>query len=452
MAAWSVVKKSALVGGLRLDPEYYQPRYLADSARLDALDVRTIGSMGIVTDGIHASPDEVEEGGILYLSAKCVKDNHFVLGDAIHISHAQHQANPRTSLKSGDLLITTVGTIGNAAVVQSEILPANADRHLGIIRIAPKAPVDAYYVATFLNCEYGRFQSLREATGNVQLNLFIEKIRELRIPILDCAAKVSKQTQLAYAKHRESSQALQAAESLLLSALGLDHLALSTSRCYTRSLKDLFTEGRFDAEFFSPRSQAILKQLRKSGITLGDVAPLAERVFNPEQQKKDSIFQYIEIGTLTGHGEAEAVPLSVVDAPSRAQWVVKPGDIITSTVRPIRRLSALIRPDQDGCVCSSGFAVLNPEAGKIDIEPEVLLTYLRLPVVCAVLDLNTTASMYPAIPVDRLLKIPFVVPDATIRTKVVAHVRAALAARRDAARLIEHAKKAIETSIIAKAL
>lgn len=102
------------------------------------------------------------------------------------------------------MLITTVGTIGSAAVVQRDILPANADRHLGIVRINPGSGIDPYYLATVLNCEYGRFQTLREATGNVQLNLFIEKIKELRIPILTCANDVAKQTRAAYKKLRSS--------------------------------------------------------------------------------------------------------------------------------------------------------------------------------------------------------------------------------------------------------
>ncbi|MGA7933059.1 MAG: hypothetical protein WCA35_05890 [Kovacikia sp.] len=81
------------------------------------------------------------------------------------------------------------------------------------------------------------------------------------------------------------------------------------------------------------------------------------------------------------------------EAPSRAQWIVRKDDVITSTVRPIRRLTALIERNQDGYVCSSGFAVFQPAK----VQPEVLLVYLRLPIICEILDLHTTASMYPAI-------------------------------------------------------
>src|SRR5207302_10309069 len=119
----------------------------------------------------------------------------------------------------------------------------------------------------------------------------------------------------------------------------------------------------FDAEYFNPKYQRIIRRLREGGWALVDVATLSERVFNPATLSKSSIIRYIEIGSLTGDGEAESENVEIVNAPSRAAWIVKPGDIITSTVRPIRRLSALIRDNQDGCVCSSGFVVLTPKIG-----------------------------------------------------------------------------------------
>src|SRR5438874_970547 len=127
---------SALAPGLRLDAEYYKPTYLADAERIEKFNWRALGSLGFVTDGIHASPDVVEDGGVRYLSAKSVKDNSFALGDSLLISDSQNAANSKTQLKIDDVLLTTVGTIGNAAVVQSAVLPANIDRHLGLIRLS----------------------------------------------------------------------------------------------------------------------------------------------------------------------------------------------------------------------------------------------------------------------------------------------------------------------------
>lgn len=119
------------------------------------------------------------------------------------------------------------------------------------------------------------------------------------------------------------------------------------------------------------------------------------------------------------------------------------GDVITSTVRPVRRLSAAIDASQDGHVCSSGFVVLQPRA----IASDVLLTYLRLPPICALMDLHTSASMYPAISESDLLALPIPrIPEFT-QQEVQAAVRSARRAKQRAAQLLEAAKRAVEIAI-----
>ena len=107
----------------------------------------------------------------------------------------------------------------------------------------------------------------------------------------------------------------------------------------------------------------------------------------------------------------------------------------------------MILPRHDGFICSSGFAVLRPR----DIEPELLLTYLRLPLVAELLDLHTTASMYPAISTADLLSIPFHLPDDRASAKIVDKVRESFAAREDYLRLLEEAKHTVEEVITGSA-
>jgi restriction endonuclease S subunit len=231
------------------------------------------------------------------------------------------------------------------------------------------------------------------------------------------------------------------AEDLLSSALGLDGLDLAARLFYERPYADLEAAARFDAEYFSPRTQNLLAALSRDGLTLGDIAKLAKRRFRP---KPGVEFQYIEIADVTGNGTAEASPVAGEEAPSRATQVVKPGDVITTTVRPIRRLSAIITDDQNGQVCSSGFAVLTPR----DIAPELLLVYLRLPLICELLDLHTTASMYPAISTADLMTIPIALPDAETQAAIAGKVRESFAARRAARRLLDEAKRMVEDAIL----
>ena len=124
-------------------------------------------------------------------------------------------------------------------------------------------------------------------------------------------------------------------------------------------------------------------------------------------------------------------------------WIVETNDVITSTVRPIRRLSALIEPEQNHYICSSGFAVLKPTK----IEPEVLLIYLRSPIVCEILDLHTTASMYPSISTEDLLSIPITLPKESIRQEITEKVRESRKAREQSKQLLEIAKTGVERAI-----
>jgi type I restriction enzyme S subunit len=451
MAVWSTPKLSALATGLRLDAEYYQPRFLADARTLANTRPQPIASFARVTDGIHASPDEVEEGGVRYLSAKCVKDNAFVLGNALHISQSQHAANPRTSLCENDILITTVGTIGNAAVVQSDILPANADRHLGIVRIKPDADVDPYYLSSFLNCEYGRFQSLREATGNVQLNLFIEKIRELRVPILPCAGEVARHTRAAYEKRRRSTAAIAAAEKQLMAALGLADLDLMAQKHYVRHFRDLEAGNRFGAEYYMPCKKRVLDALAKlPHRTIADHAQSIREMWDPKRAPKSlSVHNFDITDALEPFLDDAAEPQSAEEIGS-AKKLFRGGDVVISRLRSYLKEIAVVRTsDTLLAVGSSEFIVLRPTGEGV--SPETLMVFLRCPLVQTVLKWSQDGSNHPRFAEEDLLAIPL--PNGVLRAqnKIDGLVHEAIEARRHATRLLEQAKKTIEDTISGEA-
>ena len=178
----------------------------------------------------------------------------------------------------------------------------------------------------------------------------------------------------------------------------------------------------------------------RQGKTLRDVARLCEDVFMPQPAQP---FHYIEIGDLAANGAVTCHVVPGEEAPSHATWIVQPGDVITFTVRPIRCLTGLIEPEQAGNICSSGFAVLTLKG----IPGELLFAYLRLPVICELMDLHTTASMYSAFSTTDLMRLPFLLPgDATIK-KVKSQITAARAARCEAHTLLEIAKQAVEVAI-----
>ena len=81
------------------------------------------------------------------------------------------------------------------------------------------------------------------------------------------------------------------------------------------------------------------------------------------------------------------------------------------------------------------------------ISGEVLLTYLRLPLVCELMDLHTSATMYPAISESDLLALPIPAIDSSVQTQVQYAVRRSTEARQRATRLLVAAKRAVEIAI-----
>lgn len=257
MVVWSTSNLSQLPA-FRLDAEYYHPDYIRMHNTLMRSNAVPIADFAYVTDGIHASPDWVENDGIRYLSAMCVKDNEILPDAAGMISKQQNVSNPRTQARLNDVLLTSVGTIGNAAVVDEEVLPANMDRHLGIIRINNYDEVDPYYLSTFLNCKYGQFQTLREATGNVQLNLFIAKIKRILVPIGKEFNDIGDSVRQAYTLRKSAQSALESASDFWVQRFGLD-INLRNELSYKSKFSDILTnlDFRFDPEYFQPKYRQI---------------------------------------------------------------------------------------------------------------------------------------------------------------------------------------------------
>ncbi len=260
------IKKSEINNETRIDAEYSKKSYLEMLNIIKSKEFIKIEDFATVTDGIHTSIPYSESSNINLISATSPRENYFDLSRQVFITEEAHKLNPRTALKANDIIISTVGTIGNCAVVDDSILPANSDRHVGIVRISND--VSPYYVSTFLLSKFGRFQTLRESTGNVQLNLFIYKIRTLIIPVLslkfqtiteDIITKAHKNTQASKEKYEK-------AEQLLFQELGINEMLWQTKgvAVNNKSFKESFAQsGRLDAEYYQPKYDIIQNHLKQ---------------------------------------------------------------------------------------------------------------------------------------------------------------------------------------------
>lgn len=427
----SVLNLSDLNDELRYESEFFRKPILIALQQIEAIPHLSLGDL---TKKIQ-HPVEVErvysESGLRLLLAQEVRSNKLELGEGSFMPISIEPTLVANKLVDGDVVLTRSGAnVGQCAPVKTNT-PLFACADLLVIR---KGKLPGGYLSTFLNTTQGRLLLDRGVYGMAQPHIAPTYLKTLPIPMFGTAMlnAVENLISMAETSKAKTASRLDVAEKELLAVLKLDNWEPPTPLSYAQSSMNAFASGRLDAEYFRPRVRELLAILGGEGYTVGDLAPARSERFVPANSGS---FDYLEIGGVRMDGTVQAESVLHAEAPSRATNYVRSGDVITSTVRPIRRLSALIAPEQDGFVCSSGFVVLQPK----QVAPEVLLTYLRLPVVCELMDLHTSASLYPAISEQDLLSLPMPQIDATTSDAICAAVKSSQASRQRAAELLEAA-------------
>ncbi|QYM80653.1 hypothetical protein K0B96_08640 [Horticoccus luteus] len=396
-----------------------------------------------LTSGHTPYKHDVSEGDVGFITIESVTALSFDVGKVRWITKEQYAEEfSEKRIRKGTVICTIKRRICQAyPFVDDPIQPLTINQDVALIQ--PTGEIQPAYLAAYLASKVGQAFADRQKTEQMNPYISVESLSKLPIVLVSDTLQtaVTRTFRSGQTKVDQAAAHLAAAEQTLLRALGLENWRPPEPLTYVRRASEVATAARFDAEFFTPRTTQLLAKLGTGGPSIRAAAPPRHEDFTGAGGPGD--FDYIEIGALRGDGTAGAERLSCAEAPSRATWLVRPGDVITSTVRPNRRLSALITPEQNGFVASSGFVVLQPKT----VSPEVLLTYLRLPPVCEVMDLHTSASLYPAISETDLLKLPFPKLDAKTCDAVTAAVRAAHAARRKAQTLLARAQRAVEVAI-----
>lgn len=126
---------------------------------------------------------EFQEQGVNFLKIECFDENGgFIKSKVGHISEECNEKLKRSQLKEGDLLFSIAGAIGRVAIVTKEMLPANTNQALAIIRIVNEQ-IYLPYIRLILTSPIVIEQFERKKQGVAQLNLSLKDINEISIPL-----------------------------------------------------------------------------------------------------------------------------------------------------------------------------------------------------------------------------------------------------------------------------
>lgn len=127
-----------------------------------------------------------------------------------------------------------------------------------------------------------------------------------------------------------------------------------------------------------------------------------------ENCSQDYEFEYVDISSVNfKEGISNKEPITFEKAPSRARRIVRPGDVIISTVRTYLKAIARIDQKDENCIVSTGFAALTP---KSMLDSKYLYLYVRSKNMIDAIMANSVGVSYPAINPSRLISLSIPVP------------------------------------------
>ncbi len=123
------------------------------------------------------------DDGVNFVKIESITENGEFLTDKFaHITDECDRKLSRSQLQRNDLLFSIAGAIGRTAIVTEEILPANTNQALAIIRV-PEGVVDYSYLKYVLQSPDIVEQFEKKKQGVAQLNISLKDIGDFVIPL-----------------------------------------------------------------------------------------------------------------------------------------------------------------------------------------------------------------------------------------------------------------------------
>jgi type I restriction enzyme, S subunit len=174
--------------------------------------------VSLITKGTTPSSlgKDFKESGINFIKAESITDDGKYTPSAFAFIDADtHELLKRSQLHSGDILFSIAGVLGRVALVNNDILPANTNQALALIRLSNISVIRKEFLMYALKSEFVKDQIRRINVQAAQANFSLRDINRLKINypldiseqrriayILTTCDTVIEQTQVAIAKYK----------------------------------------------------------------------------------------------------------------------------------------------------------------------------------------------------------------------------------------------------------
>jgi restriction endonuclease S subunit len=390
----------------RLDAEYYKPEYLEieDFISQNPQKFTTLKDLKLKIDGSAFYPELTpyyNQGKIPFIRVLDV-DTNIDYENVIKIpDQIIDEYKTLKDVNKGDIVITKGGSIARVGLIEER---SAASRDLIFFNTSKLNEVDYSFLFVYFLTEIYHKLLIRSSSMTAQPHLTLTLVKKL--PIFNPSEKFKKLIFDIYyksKKFRDESRLIYK-ESLdeLTHELSFSNFKLKKYMHYIKSYKDVEKAGRIDAEYYNPRYEDLINNLKtyNGGCErLKNTIRIKDKNYTP---KEDEEYNYIELANIKSNGEITKVETNLgEELPTRARRKVLSGDVIVSSVEGSLSCVALITSKYNDSLCSTGFYVITSE----EINSETLFVLMKSYICQEQLKRGCSGTILTAINKDEFNKI-----------------------------------------------
>ena len=431
----------------RIDADAYNYLYIKEISKLKfsglkLANITDFYSVEMLTGFENSKYINYTNQGIPFIRCKNIRDNYFDEDDLTYISEEVYNILKRAQLSDDDLLYTKTGSnLGQVCCVPKG-MKAIASSNCCFFKKSQNKSIDSHYVSTFLNSKYGKVQTNRAQTKTGQPTIDFQRLKQFLIPIPspEIQKYIGDKVRKAEELREEAKRLKKEAEEILNKELNLKdvefYIKQTNNKKYSWT-ESIEIEDRIDSEFYKPKYRYLSKLNNMSELSY--YYKISKKRINKNIDRK---IKYIDLSSV--NNIIEPSDFNTKELPSRAQFLVKEGNLIISTLKGSNKIS-IIPEHLNDSVCSTGFIVI---ASKSHLTTEYLYLVFSNKVFNMQIERYSTGSIMSGVNHDNFNKmlIPVISNKQiidTITNKIRKHFRLLYYSKQ----LIQEAKQDVEDLI-----
>lgn len=384
-----------------------------------------------------------------YIRGKDVKQMCLMEDDNVYMPKADFERLSKYALKKNDILVSVVGTLGNAAIIEEEHIPAIFSCKSTVLRTND---INPHYLLAYLNSSCGRSLLLRKERGAIQKGLNLDDLKVLDVYL--AGNELQNFIEQLYRKSNEqkkiSKSTYTQAETLLLEALNLSDFSPSTDNTNIKSFQESFiASGRLDAEYYQPKFDELEAKLASYSGGTTTIGSLADQIANGAEVREyqEEGVAYLRVGDVKNL-TIDAASVVRIDPTSAEKGLEKidlqAGDVLVSRSGSLA-VTAVVEPEWADALISSHLIRLRIIDKRID--PYYLAMFLCSPPGKMQILQRSNGGVQPEINQPALKSIIVPIQPQDTQQEIKSLILSARKLRNSSTALLDVAKRAVEIAI-----